>query len=95
MTQKNGVWWASWAAIIFNLLYCIALVLAVLLQCAGKPHESGQTCFNGYAVLVTASIINVVTDLVMLFIPMAAVWKLKMPRRKKLGISVVFAVGSL
>lgn len=94
-TFRNKIFWATWTVIIFNLLYCVALVLTVTLQCVGKHAAEGQTCINSYAVLVTASIINVITDLAMLAIPIVAVWNLQMPGRRKLGLGIVFAVGGL
>lgn len=93
--RKPGMYYAIWGVILFNLLYCIALVLVVLLQCAGKKEIPGETCINTYSLLVTASIINVLSDVAMLIIPLVAIWNLHMPMRRKLGVSVVFAVGVL
>ena len=84
-----------WAVILFNVLYCIALVLTVLLQCAGKKETPGTTCINTYALLVGASTINVASDTAIFIIPLVAVWNLHMATRQKLGLSVVFAVGVL
>ncbi|PHH59526.1 hypothetical protein CDD81_2888 [Ophiocordyceps australis] len=95
--RRTWIFWSTLVVIIFNALYCIALVLVIRLQCVGKPPavvESG-TCVNHYLVLVTASIINVVTDFLILLIPLIAVWHLRMPQRRKLGLLVVFAVGGL
>lgn len=50
-------------------------------------------CVNTFLVLVTASVINVLSDIVMLLIPMYAVWDLHMPTKRKLSLSVVFGVG--
>lgn len=94
-STKTKIWYASWAVIWFNLLYCIALVLVVILQCVNKKEIPGKTCIDTYSLLVTASIINVLSDLMMLAIPLVAVWDLQMPMRRKIGISVVFAVGML
>jgi hypothetical protein len=94
--RKTDVFWSTWAVIVFNLLYCVALVLTVLLQCVGKETiQKGQSCINSYAVLVTASIINVVTDLVILGIPIVAIGRLQMPRKRRLGVWVVFAFGAM
>lgn len=94
-TKKTKIYYSSWAVIWFNLLYCIALVLVVLLQCVNKKEIPGKTCIDTYSLLVTASLINVLSDLMMLAIPLVAVWDLRLPMRRKLGISVVFAVGML
>ncbi|KAH8691747.1 hypothetical protein GQ44DRAFT_719944 [Phaeosphaeriaceae sp. PMI808] len=63
--RRMGIFWSSTGLIIFNLLSCIALVLTVALQCVGKNAHAGQTCINSYALLITASLINVFTDIVM------------------------------
>ena len=65
------------------------------LQCVGRPHAPGQSCINSYAVLVTASVINVVTDLAILAIPLAAVSKLQMSAQKKQRLAILFTVGAL
>ncbi|KAF2649967.1 hypothetical protein K491DRAFT_697686 [Lophiostoma macrostomum CBS 122681] len=92
---RTKIYWSSVVVIVFNFLYCIALVLTVTLQCAGKHAETGQTCINSYALLLGASIINVSTDVVMLIIPIAAFWNLQMPLRRKLGLWAVFSVAGL
>ncbi|KJZ75179.1 hypothetical protein HIM_05373 [Hirsutella minnesotensis 3608] len=95
--RRNWIYWSTIAVILFNALYCIALVLVVRLQCVGKTKavaDAGE-CVNHYLVLVTASTINVLTDVLILLIPMAAVSRLRMPQRRKLGMLVIFAVGGL
>ncbi|KAL9612364.1 MAG: hypothetical protein Q9167_003051 [Letrouitia subvulpina] len=91
---KNLIYYSIWAIFYFNLLYSVALVLAVCLQCVGKK-PFGSTCVNTYLLLVTASVINVVSDITIFLIPIAAIWGLHLPRAKKWGLSVVFAVGAL
>ena len=89
------MWWSCWIVFWFNLLYCIALVCTVLLQCVGKVEVPGQTCINTYMLVIGASIINVVTDIAMLIIPLVAVWNLHMQTKKKIGLTLVFLVGTL
>lgn len=55
----------------------------------------GENCVNEYAVVVCASVINVVSDLMILVIPIAAIWGLHMNKRRKIKLSAVFAVGLL
>ena len=95
-TQRTWVFYTTWSIIVFNLLYCVALVLTVSLQCVGRPNRhGGETCVNSYAILVTASIINVLTDLAILIVPLLAVRSLQLDSRRRLGLVVVFAVGGL
>ena len=55
----------------------------------------GKQCVDEYAVLICASVINVTTDLMILVIPIVAIWGLHMPAAKKWRLSAVFAVGTL
>ena len=86
-----------WFVFYWNLLYAIALVLTVITECVGKPDSviREDKCVNQYAVVVGASVINVVSDLMILIIPIAAIWGLHMSREKKIKLSAVFAVGLL
>lgn len=52
-------------------------------------------CINVQAYYWGISASNVFLDLVLLYLPIHEVWKLQLPRRKKLGISSVFALGSM
>lgn len=94
-SKKTVIFYSIWAVIWFNLAYCIALVLTVLLECVGKDQARGATCVNTYMLLIGASTINVFSDLLILLIPIFAVWKLHMSTRRKVGLSFVFAVGIL
>ena len=91
-SQKTKSYYIIWLVILFNLLYCLALVFLVLLQCVGT-RKSESECVNQYLVLVTASLINVLSDIMIFIIPLFNVWDLRMPTERKLQLSVVFAVG--
>ncbi|KAI4270964.1 MAG: hypothetical protein L6R38_006967 [Xanthoria sp. 2 TBL-2021] len=96
-STKGGTWWAIWSVFWYNLLYAMALVLTVATQCVGKPAEVAERgeCLNQYAVLICASIINVLSDLMILIIPVAAIWGLQMAKSKKTRLSFLFAFCSL
>ena len=80
-TQRTKVFYAIWFVISFNFFYCVALVLTILLQCVGKKDKSKSTCIDTFSLLIMASTINVLSDLVMLIIPLSSVWKLHMSRK--------------
>ena len=61
---------------------------------AWKPFLPGK-CVNFNAILIAAATINVVSDFTILILPIRSIWNLKMPTRRKLGISSVFGVGLL
>ena len=50
-------------------------------------------CFDQTAAYMATGIFNVVSDFAILVLPIWPVWKLQMPRRKKIMISAIFATG--
>lgn len=97
MNANPNPCFSIWFVFYWNLLYAIALVLTVATECVGKADRvaRGEECLDQYAVLICASVINVVSDLMILVIPIVAIWGLQMAKEKKLRLSAVFAVGSL
>ncbi|KAL9125699.1 MAG: hypothetical protein Q9217_005144 [Psora testacea] len=96
-SPKSGIFWGIWFVFWWNLLYAIALILTVTTQCVGKADRvaRGKECLNQYAILISASVINVVSDLMILVIPIAAIMGLHMTTQQKIRVSAVFGVGSL
>lgn len=94
-TQKNKIYYTVWSVIWLNLLFCIALVLALLLQCVGKKGVPMSSCINMHWILTVAALINSLSDIVMLLIPVAGVWRLQMPIKRKFELLVVFGTGML
>lgn len=56
-------------------------------ECVDKAEKvaMGEECLDQYAVLICASVINVVSDLMILVIPIVAIWGLHMAKEKKPG----------
>ena len=80
-----------------NLLaYTIGLFIEVF-QC--KPFTKiwwplmPGRCLDQKAVQLASSSFNIISDFVILILPMISVWSLKMSRRKQLGLCFVFAIG--
>lgn len=95
-SRRTGVWWAIWFVFWWNLLYTVALVLAVTTNCVRKGAKlaaKGQECVKQPVVVLGATVINVVSDLMILIIPIVAIWGLQMGKKKKLRVLAVFAVG--
>ena len=96
-TRWNAIWWSIWIVFWFNVLYAISLIITILTGCIGKERivANGGQCFNEYAVLICASVINVISDFMIIVIPVYGIWGLQMPTRRKLKISAIFFVGGL
>ncbi|KAL8634233.1 hypothetical protein Q9189_000152 [Teloschistes chrysophthalmus] len=96
-TRWTAIWWSIWIVFWLNVLYALSIVIIVSTECIGKEEivVEGGHCVNDYAVLICASTINVVTDIMILIIPIAGIWGLHMPTRKKLKILAIFTAGAL
>ncbi|MCJ1308866.1 hypothetical protein MMC25_002521 [Agyrium rufum] len=78
---------------------CVGSFVAVFLQCQpfafawNKTLEGGH-CFNQNAFYRYLSLPNIVTDVVLLALPVNLVYKLHVTRNQKYGLLLVFATGS-
>ncbi|KAH0604658.1 uncharacterized protein H6S33_006326 [Morchella sextelata] len=53
----------------------------------------GRKCINTTPLYYFSGANNLITDLVLLFLPMPVIWKLRLPLRQKLGLVMVFSMG--
>lgn len=96
-SPRTTIFWPIWFIFWWNLLYAVALVVTVATECVGKADivAHGGQCLDEYAVLICASVINVVSDLVILIIPITAIWNIHMSTEKKVRLSAMFAIAIL
>jgi len=88
-------WWVIQGVIWLNLLYTVSLILVLTLQCVPYHLPWGHSCVNQWLILVLASVINIISDIAVLVIPIASIIKLRTTRRKKWAIWALFAFGAL
>lgn len=50
-------------------------------------------CFNTNAPPMATGIFNIISDFAILVIPLAPIWKLHMPIKRKLMVAAIFATG--
>ncbi|OJI99032.1 hypothetical protein ASPVEDRAFT_50588 [Aspergillus versicolor CBS 583.65] len=51
------------------------------------------TCLNDGAIVFSASVINMLTDVLATILPMPLIWKLKLPARQRLAVMSIFGLG--
>lgn len=94
-TPRSTFWWVIQVVIYLNLLYTISLILVTTLQCVPYHLPWGASCVNQWLILIMASVINIISDVAVLVIPIASILKLQTTRRKKWAIWALFAFGAL
>lgn len=53
------------------------------------------TCVDLPRILDTSGLFNTISDLLILLVPVRSTWNLNMSRKKKIGVCLVFTVGSV
>lgn len=77
--------------------YSFALVMAFIFGC--HPIQKGWnisvtgTCVNQYALYVATAVLNIISDIALILVPIPTVLGLNMPGIQKLGLSLMFMVG--
>lgn len=95
------LWWSRsiYATMCLVCGYCIALIFAQLLAC--RPIAASwdititdYTCIDYQAVLRAPAIFGIITDFILLTLPIPLVTQLRMSAAQKIGLLFMFAIGS-
>lgn len=92
----------TYGAIVLCALYILGFVPATIFQCLPVSNawkrwdgEHPGKCIDLHAEAWTAAALNIVLDLIVIFIPLRELSQLKMSPRRKAGILVMFMGGGL
>lgn len=84
----------------FSATFCVITVIVNIFTCI-PIHRYWHTKIHGYCGVsqygwwMSQSILNTVSDIMILALPAPLVLNLKMPVRQKVGLAVVFGLGFL
>lgn len=93
----------KWACYILGIINVLMYFIAIIIDATScTPREywwdhtiKGGHCINARKLPIVTGTMNAIIDLFILFLPQGIIWKLHMPRYKKIGVSLVFAVGAM
>ena len=86
------------------VVWDLGFTLTMLCACRSdfRAHWSTTTskelttrCINTFLMMYALSISDFITDLIILLIPIPMIWKLHLRARRKIGVLIVFLLGSL
>ncbi|KAI0388937.1 hypothetical protein F5Y17DRAFT_451024 [Xylariaceae sp. FL0594] len=86
---RNRFFWTSATLIAVNVAYYLSAIVAISVTCPTRA----TLCARSTVIFVSSATINLTSDLVILALPIHVIWKLQLPRRKKIAISFVFGLG--
>lgn len=100
ISPQKGLRMAIYTVLAVVIGYSIALILVLIFACNPIERAWDGTitegfCINRNAVYVATAVVNIVTDLAIIAIPIPMVINLKMPLQQKIGLAFMFAIGSL
>ena len=95
--QGNALmFWCTTALMLLNVIFYIIEFFLNIMQCSPRARlwnrELPGTCIGSSNIVFTAGF-NVISDVIILVLPLAKVWRLQMSMRRKLGISLIFSTG--
>lgn len=83
----------------FNAAFYLADTIIEIAACVPREkiwnHDVPGRCLNIDVMILATAVINTVSDISLLVLPIFAVWRLHMRTSQKLGISAVFMAGLL
>lgn len=101
--MKSGyVYWVCHTLIWVNLVFYVSVFFSTVFAC--RPISEGWSlwkpsdkrhCINSIGLLVASSAVNILSDLLILLLPIWATWHLQLAPKRKAGIIAIFATGLL
>ena len=89
---------AAYAGIVVVACFFVMVILEETLICRPlrvnwEPEATDAVCGNGRKAYIATGVINVLTDVWVIGLPIPQIWSLQMPRRSKVVLSVLFSMG--
>lgn len=91
-----GVHLSIWSNLIFYIIEAgFEIALCTPREKIWNPLMQRGHCFSFYTIFQASGIFNVISDFTIFVLPIPCVWKLRMPLKKKILITAIFATGFL
>ncbi|RYP53962.1 hypothetical protein DL769_010422 [Monosporascus sp. CRB-8-3] len=95
--SRNGFYWACQAVIAVNIVFYLTAIILTNLACTPYRRNWDKTvpgtCLDIRVINLSTAVINLVVDVVILALPQKVIWDLQMSGRRRVGISLIFAIG--
>jgi len=89
----------AYFTMVIATLFALSNLLFTLLQCRPLAYQWDRSiqgeCYNQRAGWLGTGIVNIITDIMVLSLPIRPVWDLRLPRRSKAVLTIVFCIGFL
>ena len=80
--------------IFLNIFSCSPIATAFTLSSIGKMEDPRKIeCLDRNAISLATRAVHIITDWLLLPVPLIIVWRLQMPLRKRIKLMLVFGIG--
>lgn len=80
-------------------IWAVEVVLATFLMCrplrTNWRQVAGAKCEGVIAMYMANGVVNLVTDLVVVLLPLPYLWRLRLPKQTKIGLAIALSLGFL
>ncbi|KAI2630216.1 hypothetical protein GGS26DRAFT_598702 [Hypomontagnella submonticulosa] len=92
-SRNQTVCWAAKIFIVFFLVWGVICAISLYAICHPVLTRPGGNTCNRQTVFVHSSLLSLFGDIVVILLPIPAIWKLHMDRRTKVKLTVLFLLG--
>lgn len=91
---------ACWAIGGFMIANCVGTMVAGCFICRPLEFLWDRTIPGGHCININAwyrwsSLMNILTDVTMLVLPLPVIWKIQTTKKVKIGLTITFTTGSM
>ena len=72
---------------------CLKVFMCIPIRAYWELHLQGAACLNRHAIWLAASAVHMITDILIFFLPMPAIYRMNLPRAQKMGLLIPFGLG--
>lgn len=92
--------WSIWVTIVIVVGYSIGIFFSLIFACNPIARSWDITiqegsCINRPALYIATAVLGIVTDVMLLVLPLPLVIRLQVSIQQKLGLMLMFAIGSM
>ncbi|KAK5996634.1 hypothetical protein PT974_01971 [Cladobotryum mycophilum] len=91
---------AIWSTIVFITGYTVGIFFALIFACnpiakSWDVRITGGECINRASLYIATAAVNIISDVIIFILPLPVIVRLQIPRRQKIGLLLIFVLGSL
>lgn len=97
LPSRNAFYWACQAMIMVNIIFYVTAIILTNVACTPYKRNWDKTipgsCLDTKVINLSTAAVNLVIDMAIFALPQKVIWSLQMSNRRRIGFSVIFAIG--